>query len=113
VGFWRDSSGRLTFDLPGVSAADFPAVCRGIADALGLVPADDVLTGLEQMFWDFRRGDQVVGLDWDVWMEFMAVAKSEASEPLVRDVAAWLGRSPWSGAGKRGSKGRGSLFRPE
>jgi hypothetical protein len=30
VGFWRDSSGRLTFDVPGMAAADFPAVCRGI-----------------------------------------------------------------------------------
>lgn len=63
MGFWRDSSGRLTFDLPGVAAADF------------------------------RRGEQAVGLDWDVWMEFTAVAKSEASEQLVRDIAAWLGSS--------------------
>jgi hypothetical protein len=90
VRFWRDSSGRLTFDLPGVAAADYPAVCRGIADALGLAPAGDILIGPDQMCWDFRRGDQVVSLDWDIWMEFMAVAKSEASEPLLRDISAWL-----------------------
>jgi len=46
------------------------------------------------MFWDCRRGEQVVGLDWDIWMEFMAVAKSVASEPLVADIAAWLGARP-------------------
>jgi hypothetical protein len=96
VGFWRDSSGRLTFDLSGVAAADYPAVCRGIADAVGLAPAGEIVIGPEQMFWDFRRGEQVVGLDWDLWMEFMAVAKSEASEPLLRDIAAWLGTSRWS-----------------
>lgn len=96
MGFWRDGSGRLTFDLPGVAAADFPAVCRDIADALGLAPAGEIVIGPEQMFWDFRRGDQVVGLDWDIWMEFMAVAKSEASEPLLRDIADWLGSSRWS-----------------
>jgi hypothetical protein len=101
VGSWRDSSGRLTFDLPGVEATDYPAVCRGIADALGLVPASDIIIGPEQMFWDFRRGEQVVGLDWDIWMEFMAVAKSEASEPLLRDVAAWLGSSRWSAVGEQ------------
>jgi hypothetical protein len=92
VGFWRDNSGRLTFDQPGVAAVDYPALCRGIANALGLAQDGDIIIGPDQMFGDFRRGDQVVGLDWDVWMEFMAVAKSEASEPLLRDIAAWLSR---------------------
>lgn len=95
MGFWRDSSARLTFDLHGVAATDFPAVCRGIADALHLSPDGDILIGPDQMFWDFRRGDQVVGLDWDIWMDFMVVAKTEASEPLVRDIVAWLSSSGW------------------
>jgi hypothetical protein len=100
MGFWRDNSGRLTFDLPGVSAADYPAVCRSIADALGLSPDGEIVFGPDQMFWDFRRGEQTVSLDWDIWMEFMAVARSEPSEPLVRDIAAWLSSSQWSAPGK-------------
>jgi len=90
VGFWRDSSGRLTFDLPGVAAADYPAVCRGIADALRLLPDGDIIMGADQMFRAFRRGDHAVSLDWDVWMEFMAVATSEAAEPLLQEIAEWL-----------------------
>jgi hypothetical protein len=105
VGFWRDNSGRLTFDLPGVAATDYPAVCRGIADALGLASDGEIAIGPDQIFWDFRRGDQVVGLDWDIWMEFVAVAKSETSEPLVRDIAAWLSSSRWSVAGKQAEPG--------
>ncbi len=50
-----------------------------------------MVVGPDQMFWDFGRGGQVVGLDWDVWMEFMAVAKSPESEPLVEEIAMWLG----------------------
>jgi hypothetical protein len=96
VGFWRDSSGRLTFDLAGVEGTKYPTVCRELVDALGLVPNGDIIIGPDQMFWDFRRGDQVVGLDWDNWMQFMAVAQSPASEPLVQDVAAWLSASRWS-----------------
>ena len=80
MGFWRDNSGRMTFDLPGVAAADYPALCRDVADALGLAPDGDIVIGLDEMFRNFRRGDQVVGLEWDIWMEFMAVAKSEASD---------------------------------
>lgn len=105
MGFWRDSSGRLAFDLPGVAAKDFPALCRSVADALGLAPAGDILIGPEQMFWDFQRGDQVVELAWDIWMEFMAVAKSEASEPLLRDIATWLCPTRCSEASKQPEPG--------
>jgi hypothetical protein len=100
MGFWRDDSGRLTFDLPGVTAMDFPAVCRDFADALGLASDGDIIVGPDQMFWDFRRVDHKVGLDWDIWMEFMVVAKSEASEPLLQDIAAWLESSRWAEASR-------------
>ncbi|QDU97991.1 hypothetical protein [Lignipirellula cremea] len=96
--FWRDASGRLTFNLPGVGATDYPGVCRDLSDALGLVPAGEIVIGPEQMFWDFQRGDQLVSLDWDIWMDFIVVAKSEEAEPLVGDVAAWLRASPWATA---------------
>ncbi len=105
MGFWRDHSGRLTFDLPGVAATDFPAVCRSIAESLSLTPNGDIVVGLGQMFRDFRRGDQVVGFDWDNWMEFMVVAQTPASEPLVRDIAAWLSSSVWSGPSKQAEPG--------
>lgn len=94
AGLWRDSSGRLTFDRPGVTAEMYPAMCRQVAEAFGLAPAGDIVIGLEQMFWDFQRGGKLVGLDWDIWMEFTAVAKSAASEPLLADIAAWLDARP-------------------
>lgn len=89
--FWRDASGRLTFDTSPMRAADYPAVCRAMADAFGLTPDGSLVVGLDAMFWDFRRADQVVGLDWDIWMGLMVVAKTDSAEPLVREVAAWLG----------------------
>lgn len=88
--FWRDATGRLTFDFPGVEAADYPTACRAITEAFGLVPIVGPVVGPDQMFWDFGREGQVVGLDWDIWMGFMTVAKSEASEPLIQDIASWL-----------------------
>lgn len=88
---WRDASDRLTCDWLGVGAADYPATCRAVADALGLVPSGGLVVGPDQMFWGFGRGVQTVGLDWDIWMGFMAVAHTPASEPLVKDIAAWLG----------------------
>jgi hypothetical protein len=95
--FWRDASGRLTFGLTRVEAADYPAACRAVVDAFALAPDGSPVIGPDQMFWDFRRAGQVVGFDWDIWMGFMVVAKTEGAEPLVREVAAWLRSNRWAG----------------
>ncbi|MGL6074416.1 MAG: hypothetical protein ACRC8S_09680 [Fimbriiglobus sp.] len=90
MAFWLDNSGRLTFDRHGVASTDYPLLCRRIADKFGLTPNGDPIIGPEQIFWDFQCGDLIIGLDWDIWMEFMAVAKSEAAEPLVHSIGNWL-----------------------
>lgn len=94
---WRDASGRLTFDLCCVEAEEYPAVTCAVADAFALSPDGSLVVGPEQMFWDFRRGEQVIGFDWDIWMGFMVVAKTEGAEPLVEDIASWLELSRWAG----------------
>lgn len=94
VGLWRDNSGRLTVDHSGITAEQYPAVCRQLADTFGLTPLGDIIIGPEQMFWNFQRDGQVVGLDWDIWLEFIAVAQSPASEPLVAKIAEWLAAFP-------------------
>ena len=76
--------------LPGVAATDYPAVCRGVVDAFGLSPASDIVVGPEQIFWEFRRGEQVVGLEWDIWSGFIVTANTPGSEQLVREIAARL-----------------------
>ena len=90
MGFWRDSRGLLIFNIQGVALTDYPRLCRRIANEFALAPAGDPIIGPDQMFWDFRRGESVVGFDWDNWMEFMGVARSELAEPLLRDIATWL-----------------------
>ncbi len=48
------------------------------------------------VFQDYGRGQQVVGLEWDVWMGFTVVAKDAESEPLVQEIGAWLLKSLWA-----------------
>ena len=90
MGLWRDSSQRLTFDQAGVTSEDYPRLCSLIADAFCLAPSGNVVIGLDQMSWDFQLDDLVISLDWDVWMEFMIVSQSAASERLVTEIAAWI-----------------------
>jgi hypothetical protein len=93
---WRDGSNRLTFDLPRIEANSYPAVCRAISDAFELKPVGEIIIGPEQMFWEFHRGDQLISLDWDIWMGFMVASQSAEAESLIEDIAAWLLRSEFS-----------------
>src|SRR6478736_3158589 len=88
--FIRDASGRLTFHASGMSAENYPSLCREIVSAFGLIADCGPLVGPEQIFWDCRRSEQMIGLDWDIWMGFMIVAKTVDAEPLVRAIAASL-----------------------
>lgn len=88
-GFWLDSSNRLTFHR-SCEAIDYAAMSQEIVDAFNLTVDEPLIVGPDQMFWRFRRGDHVIGLDWDIWMEFMVVAHTPSSEPLVRDIAEWV-----------------------
>lgn len=90
MSFWRDGIGRLTFDVPGVTSDDYLELCGEISKAFGLAPASVPVIGPDQMFWEFRYDDRSVGLDWDIWMEFMVVANSASAESLVRQIAEWI-----------------------
>lgn len=92
---WRDASGRLTLDVSSVAAAEHSAICNEIAKAFSLIRDSQLIVGLDQMFWDFRRGEQVIGLDWDPWMGFMVVAKTPTAEPLVQEIAQWFMENRW------------------
>jgi hypothetical protein len=59
-------------------------MCQEVAAAFGLSPMPGLVTnGYDFVFQDYSRGDLVVGLEWDNWMEFTVVAQTTESEPLV------------------------------
>ena len=86
----RDASGRLTFEMFRLPADEYPAASASVAKEFGLAQRTSLVIGLDVMFQDYQRGEQLVGLEWDIWSGFMVVAKNPASESLVRDIAVWL-----------------------
>jgi hypothetical protein len=95
--FWRDASERLTFGMFAVPADSYRAIYSDVAATFQLLPHDVMVTnGWNIVFQDYRRGEQVVGLEWDNWTGFCVGAKTPASEPLVQEIAAWLLESPWA-----------------
>ena len=89
--FSRDSTERLVFEMFRVPSAHHPTLCKEVATAFSLVP--DYATfgaGLDQVFQDYRRGEQLVEMAWDNWTGFVVVAKTTGSESLVREIGEWL-----------------------
>src|SRR5947208_2400630 len=83
-------NGRLVFEMFRVSSDSYRALCDAIVAAFELVPNSSLVDGWDLIFQDYRNGDHVVGLEWDNWTGFTVIAKNSDSEPLVRDIAAWL-----------------------
>jgi hypothetical protein len=95
--FWRDASGRLTFESFDIPADLYPAICGAIAAAFNLAPERELVTnGLDVLFQDYRRGDQVIGLAWDNWTGFTVCAKTTNSEALVQEIGACLLEGSWT-----------------
>lgn len=94
--YWRDASGRLTFEMFRIPPDRYPAICSAIAAAFKLSPERALVTnGVDIVFQAYRRGEQVIELAWDNWMGFTVCAKTPNAEPLTQEIGAWLLQSMW------------------
>ena len=88
---YRDASERLSFSANGISMEQYPAVCSALADALRIAASSELVTDMASVICrDYSRGEQVVELSWDNWMDFTVAAKTPESESLVQEIAIWL-----------------------
>lgn len=93
VKLWRDSSDRLICSSDGIEASGYSETCRAIASEFGLKPEGESIDGFDVLFQGYSSGCALIDLEWDIWMGFMAVAKSVGSEPLILAIAEWLSRN--------------------
>ncbi|MBI1321683.1 hypothetical protein GC170_00635 [bacterium] len=93
VKLWRDSSDRLVCSCDGIDAAGYSETCREISSEFGLKPVGESIDGIDVSYQGYVRGRAQVDLEWDIWMGFMAVAKTVDTEPLILAIAEWLSRN--------------------
>jgi hypothetical protein len=99
--YGRDASQRLYFAMFRVPANDYQKVCEVLRRHFTLVPHASPIVGVSEVFQDYGRENQIVGLEWDNWMGFTVVAKNPEAEPLVREIGTFLERSVWAGIGQK------------
>jgi hypothetical protein len=86
----RDASDRFCCEAPKVSRGDYAELCNAISERFQLVSTGPEVSGLETVFREYRGRDGMIGLEWDIWSGFIVVAKDVATEPLVREISAFL-----------------------
>lgn len=63
--FFRDASGRLTFEIADLDAASYTVTCEEIVRKFDLRPESDLIVGLDEMFRDYSDGKHLIGMEWD------------------------------------------------
>lgn len=86
----RDNSQRLTVDFHGIDAGSYENVTADIVAKFELEVAGAKTSGLDEVFQVFKRGSDMIGLEWDNWSGYIVNAKSKSAEPLVREIAGYI-----------------------
>ncbi len=86
----RNSSNQLTFDFDKIEAGSYSSVTKYIVDHFELKPTTKLIQGLEEIFQDFKLGDLVVGLEWDIWSGYIVCSKNRKSEVLSKNIAMFV-----------------------
>lgn len=86
----RDASERLTFNFNEIPSGRYSKVTKVVVTAFGLEVASSRTRGLDEIFQDFKKGNEVIGLEWDNWSGYIVNAKIKSAEPLAREIAGYV-----------------------
>lgn len=86
----RDNSDRLTFDFDNIESKMYSKITSEVVSHFGLEVATKKVNGLDEVFQDFKRGSEIVGLEWDNWSGYIVNAKTKSAEPLAREIAGYV-----------------------
>ena len=85
-----DASGRLTIDFEKIESGMYSKVTKAVASEFGLEPSGAKTKGLDEIFQDYKLGNEIVVLEWDNWSGYIVNAKTESAEKLVRNIAGYI-----------------------
>lgn len=86
----RDASERLVFDFDKIESAMYSKVTKAIISKFKLEIAGAKTQGLDEIFQDFKQGNNIVGLEWDNWSGYIVNAKNKSAETLVTEIASYV-----------------------
>lgn len=86
----RDNSDRLTIEFHGIEAGSCKNINSEIVTHFSLEVASTKNSCLDEVFQDFKKDNEVIGLEWDNWSGYIVNAKTKTAEPLAREIAGYI-----------------------
>jgi hypothetical protein len=87
---YRDNSDMLTFDFHSIEACLYKKITSDVITLFNLEVFSKKIDGFDEVFQEFKNGNEVVGLEWDIWSGYIVNAKTKTAEPLVREIAGYI-----------------------
>ena len=87
---YRDNSDRLTIDFNSIEAGMYKKITSEVVSQFNLEVAGAKTSGLDEVFQNYKRGNEIVGLEWDNWSGYIVNAKTKTAEPLVREISGYI-----------------------
>ena len=85
-----DSSKRLTFDFSEIKTNDYSKITQGVVKKFNLTTASTFNIGIDEKFQDYKFGNLLIGLEWDIWSGYIVVAKNCDSEDIAKKIAEFI-----------------------
>ncbi|KZZ63170.1 hypothetical protein A3762_12655 [Oleiphilus sp. HI0125] len=86
----RDNSNRLTFDFDNIEGEMYRKITDEVISNFSLEVATEKVAGFDEVFQDFKKGNDVIGLEWDNWSGYSVVAKITSAESLAKEIAGYI-----------------------
>ena len=86
----RNATNQLTIDFNKIEAKMYSEITNEVIRKYELETNNELVTGLNEIFQEFKSGDAIIGLEWDNWSGYIVNAKNIDAEPLVKKIAAFI-----------------------
>lgn len=92
----RDSSDRLTIDFQRIEINMYQKITTELTSKFNLEASGAQTVGVDEIFQSFKKGDDLIGLEWDNWSGYIVTAKTKSAEQLVREIAGYINANFYS-----------------
>jgi hypothetical protein len=87
---YRNCSGQLKLAFQDIDVVSYDGVTKSIVRKFRLKKASRKITGLDEVFQNFKLGNKKVGLEWDILFGYIVCAETESAVVFVKEIALFV-----------------------
>ena len=86
----RNSSNQLTIDFNKIESKMYSKITNEVVTKYKLETNNELVTGLNEIFQEFKSGAAIIALEWDNWSGYIVNAKNTEAETLAEEIAKFI-----------------------